>query len=153
MHGWELSRKRRPGRRSALRAAIVLALVAAAAVFGLAVHARSGDATKPRKADLAAAVAHNYRVLSPAQSRTLIAYSRKVYACVKSRGFPIGAPKPDRTKVVMRLNATADANVRALMACDGEVGAPPPRASLQARNGVIVLYLPRRCLLDKHAAA
>ena len=32
--------------------------------------------------------------------------------------------------------------------CEPEVGPPPPGASLQARDDQILVYLPKRCLLD-----
>jgi hypothetical protein len=37
--------------------------------------------------------------------------------------------------------------------CGERQGGPPHRSSLQYRPGEIVLYLPKRCLLDKKVAA
>jgi hypothetical protein len=43
---------------------------------------------------------------------------------------------------------TADALLRFMTACDPKVGPPPRRASLQARNGQVLVYVPKRCLLN-----
>jgi len=34
------------------------------------------------------------------------------------------------------------------LACDPEVGPPPSKASLQARQGQVLVYLPKRCLIN-----
>jgi hypothetical protein len=137
---------------SVVRAALVVGVLAIAVAVAVDLVGRVGRGDA-RKTALRAAAAGNYRVLTPAQSRLLMSYSQTVYECVKTAGFPIGTPEPARTRIVMRLKGDAHANVQALMACDREVGPPPPRASLQARDGMIVLYLPRRCLLDEHVTA
>jgi hypothetical protein len=45
-------------------------------------------------------------------------------------------------------NRSARELMELLTTCSGTVGPPPPNASLQARQGLILVYLPKQCLLD-----
>jgi hypothetical protein len=94
-------------------------------------------------------VAHNYVVLSPSESRKLVSYARTEYRCLVAHGARLSAPKASRTRITMSAPGyTARELVGYMQACDAKVGAPPPRSSLQARNGVVLVYLPKECLLD-----
>jgi hypothetical protein len=59
--------------------------------------------------------------------------------------------------VEIRMALQESVDVQNLLAdtetCGEAQGGPPHRSSLQYRPGEIVLYLPKRCLLDKKVAA
>ena len=129
---------------------LVLGIVVGAVVAGslalVASRRSDGDRAQPTLAERAA---KNYRVLSKTESRVLVRYAERVYRCVVARGAKVGAPVASSTRIRMAAETlSADELLRYLTACDPEVGPPPPRSSLQARNGQILVYLPKQCLLD-----
>jgi hypothetical protein len=132
-----------------LTAAATIAVVVAVASRDDA-PTRSSPPPKPTYAELAAA---NYRVLSAAQSRRLLAFAEAFQACMTRRGLALGRPRPQPTKIVMRLAAGVDGPdvARLSVRCADPLGGPPPGSSLvQHRGGkTIELYLPKRCLLDR----
>jgi hypothetical protein len=125
-------------------------LVAEPAAAFLAAHRSEGtEGARPTLAQLAA---KNYRTLSVAESRRLLRYARREYACLASHGAPVSPPVASRPRITMRApNRSAGALVSFMTACDPAVGPPPPGASLQARPGQVLVYLPKRCLLDPTA--
>jgi hypothetical protein len=127
--------------------AFLAVLVAApTAAFVAARWTSHGDAAKPSLAQLAA---KNYRTLSAAESRRLLRYAQTEYRCLVAHGATIAAPVASRTRITMAApDRSADELLQLMMACDPKVGAPPPGASLQARAGQVLVYLPKRCLLD-----
>jgi hypothetical protein len=131
------------------RRLVVLAVAAAApaAVLGAVLVLRHGE--RPHRPTLAELAATNYRTLSRAESRRLVAYADSEYRCLVSRGVRLAAPVASRTRITMRAPGwSARQLADATLPCDSEVGPPPPRASLQARPHELVLYLPKRCLLN-----
>jgi hypothetical protein len=129
------------GRRLAVLGALAVALAAA-----IAIASHRGTSAKPTVAELAA---HNYRTLSRHQSRLLVRFARREYACLASRGLELSAPVVSRTRITMNApGKAARALGSLLLACDPSVGAPPAGASLQARDGEVLVYLPKRCLID-----
>jgi hypothetical protein len=105
--------------------------------------------SRPTLAQLAA---KNYRVLTKDQSRTLIRYAEGIHRCVVGHGAKIARPVAAATRITMRAaGQSAKTLVHLLMACNPTVGAPPAKASLQARTGAVLVYLPKQCLLDPTA--
>ena len=108
-----------------------------------------GPGDKTNAPSFAERVAKNYRVLTKAQSRALIQYAENVHDCVVAHGGKVAAPVATRTRITMSApGQSADDLLAVLMKCDPTVGAPPPKSSLQARRGRILVYVPRQCLLD-----
>ena len=133
---------------------LVFLAVLVAAPVGAYVAARwtsDSDGTQPSLAQLAA---KNYRTLSAAESRRLVRYAEREYRCIVAQDAAIGVPVASRTRITMAApHRSADELVRLMTVCDPEVGAPPPGASLQARAGQVLVYLPKRCLLDPSEVA
>jgi hypothetical protein len=131
------------------------ALVVATAVVAIVLHERGGSGPGQTYADLVRA---NYRVLSTAQSRRLLTFARDFRSCVDGRGIGLGRPSASKTKITMRVpvGTERDRLLRVGVACGKVVGDPPPGASLQVYQrtspGLVVLYLPKRCLLDPNVA-
>jgi hypothetical protein len=74
------------------------------------------------------------------------------------KGIALGDPQPSATKIVMRLPRAVPSETRLLhatVACAEPLGGPPKGSSLvQPKGGLTMeLYLPKRCLLDRKAAA
>jgi hypothetical protein len=131
---------------------IVFLAVLVAAPTGAYLAARWASHTDRAQPSLAQLAAKNYRTLSVAESRRLLRYAETEYRCIVAHGGQITAPVASRTRITMRApDRSADELVRLMTACDSEVGAPPPGASLQARTGQVLVYLPKRCLLDPTA--
>src|SRR5207248_9568040 len=97
--------------------------------------------------------AANYRTLTPKQSTRLLRFASAFRSCMAGRGIDFVAPEPHPTKIVLRVatKPNPDALGVSTVACGDRLGGPPPNSSLQTQNwrsGVIVLYLPKQCLLD-----
>jgi hypothetical protein len=134
------SRKRR------LAAAVVIAIAIAAAAGAFAALQSSGESSRPTFAER---VAKNYRILTRAESRTLVKYAGSVYRCVTAHGANVGRPVASSKRILISApHRSADALLRYLTACDAEVGPPPLKATLQARPGQILVYFPKQCLLS-----
>jgi hypothetical protein len=130
---------------------LIVGIGAAGAVVALAVglFGRNDPRPAPTLAELAA---HNYRVLSKTDSRALVRYAERVHGCLVAHGAAISEPVTSRTRITMRApGASARELAQRIVACDSSVGPPPAKASLQARAGQVVVYLPKRCLLDPTA--
>jgi hypothetical protein len=128
---------------------IVFAAVLIGAPIVAFAAARLSNDGSPRPPTLAELAAKNYRTLSAAESRRLLRYAQHEYRCVVSHDTAIAAPVPSRTRIMMKArHRSANQLVRLMTACDPKVGPPPPGASLQARNEQILVYLPKRCLLN-----
>jgi hypothetical protein len=131
------------------RKAFLLAAVLVAAPTAAFVAARLTSDSGKRQPSLSELAAKNYRTLSVAESRRLLRYAEREYRCLVAHGETIAAPVASRTRITMTARGrSADELIRSMTACDPEVGAPPPRASLQARRGQVLVYVPKRCLLD-----
>ena len=127
---------------------LLLAAAGALAVVLLTTFVRHGERVPP-SASLAEAAAHNYRTLSVAESRTLMRYAQQEYRCLTSRGARVSRPVPSRIRIVIAApNRSARELARLELACDPAVGPPPAKATLQARKGLVLVYLQKFCLLD-----
>ena len=123
-----------------------VALCALLATVAVVASRTSADTSRPTLAELAA---KNYRTLTKSESRTLVTYADHVYRCVTAHGAKVAAPVASSTRIVMSApHRSARTLLGYLTACDDTVGPPPPNASLQARAGQILVYLPKQCLLD-----
>lgn len=124
----------------------ILGVVLAGALTVLVFRGRDDGAHRPSLAELAA---KNYRTPSPKQSRTLVRYAEKEYRCLVEHGGAVSPPVASSTRISMQAPAqSAHELARLQLACDPEVGPPPQQASLQARPGLVLVYLPKRCLLS-----
>jgi hypothetical protein len=99
-------------------------------------------------------VAENYKVLRPEQSRRLLRFARAWHACVAAH-VRLGEPKAMPTRITMALPGSgtlpSPAVLRLGARCGERLGDPPSGSSLQFRPHVVVLYLPKRCLLDRQS--
>lgn len=93
--------------------------------------------------------------LTAAESSRLVEWAQTFRSCMLTKGNALGPLETSETQIRMALAASID--VEQLLAdtedCGEAQGGPPHRSSLQYRPGEIVLYLPKRCLLDKKVAA
>jgi hypothetical protein len=93
--------------------------------------------------------------LTAAESSRLVEWAETFRSCMLAKGNALGPLETSETQIRMALAASID--VDQLLAdtesCGEAGGGPPHRSSLQYRPGEIVLYLPKRCLLDKKVAA
>jgi hypothetical protein len=129
-------------RRLALLATLALGL-------GAAIAFESFQADGGGRQTLAELAANNYRTLSRHESRLLVRFAAREYRCLVSKGLHVSAPVVSRTRITMRApGRSARSLARLELACDPQVGPPPARATLQARDGQVLVYLPKRCLID-----
>ena len=134
-------------------------LFAAAAAFGVGAAAaliatRGGSSPTQTHAAAPAAkatFASNQIRLSHAESVRLVGWAVRLRACVARRGVVLAAPVAHAKEIDLEIVRAPDrrAMMRSVVACGDALGEPPRRSSLQLRPGKLVLYLPRRCLLDK----
>jgi hypothetical protein len=141
--------------RRTLIVGVVVAVVLAAMVVrerqARPKHAPALPATAARRYQQLAAA--NHRTLTRKQSARLLRFASAFRSCMAGRGIDFAAPEPQATKIVLRvatrpIPATIGAST---VACGERLGGPPPDSSLQTPNwqsGLIVLYLPKQCLLD-----
>jgi hypothetical protein len=144
-----------------MRALLIVAAggILVAAVLVLVDH-RPSAPTRPQAAvtdSYARLVAANYRVLTPAQTQRLLRFSNVLHDCLAKRGFEVGRPVAANTRIELAIPADADRHrlSAAAIACGDQLGGPPTGASLQLRPHVrsLLLYLPKRCLLDRKTVA
>jgi len=95
-------------------------------------------------------VAANYKVLHPRQTRRLMRFADAFRACMVAAHVPLGEPKALPTRIVMSRPAGTPLGtlLRLTPRCGAKLGDPPPGSSLLLRKHAIVLFLPKRCLLD-----
>ena len=110
-----------------------------------------GSRTSPS----AAPPSSNQKVLTRAQSERLVRWAGSLRSCLRQRGYPVGAVKLARTRIELAVPEGTEfhALVGAGVACGEALGDPPPASSLQTFADRIVLYLPKRCLLDPNVSA
>jgi len=97
----------------------------------------------------------NEKVLTRAQSEHLVRWAAAFRACLAQRGYALGDVELARTRIELAVprGAAFQSLVRAGIACGDSLGGPPPASSLQTFARRIVLYLPKRCLLDPNVTA
>ena len=134
---------------------------AAAALVGVGVAAAviasrdGGPAATPSSTAAAPAAkatpVSNQIRLSHAESVRLLDWAERLRSCVSRRGVVLGAPVPHEAEIDMaiRRGPTGHALLMRVVACGDALGEPPRKSSLQLRGRRLVLYLPKRCLLDK----
>jgi hypothetical protein len=127
------------------------ALAAAGLLAGCG--ATSGVSTR---ATTNASSSGNERVLSAADSERLVSWLRRFRSCLARRGIETGAIVVTRHELSLpaKTHLRAAALVSRSLPCGEALGDPPTDSSLQVRPGEnrIVLYLPKRCLLDPKVA-
>jgi hypothetical protein len=141
-------------RRTALffAAAALVGVGVAAAV--IASRGGSGTAARPTPSSTPKAAAtpvSNQIRLSHAESVRLVDWAARFRACMGRRGVVLGPPVPHETEIdlAIRRGPTEHALLRLVPACGDALGGPPRKSSLQVRARRLVLFLPKRCLLDK----
>ncbi len=110
--------------------------------------------TKP-KPTYAQLVEANYKILTRKQTARLLQFASDFRSCMHGHGVDLGSPRPLITRIELALPANVDRHKvgKVGLACGEALGGPPANSSLQTFRRVdddnaIVLYLPRRCLLD-----
>jgi hypothetical protein len=134
-----------------MRRGLVLLLVAGllAPAALAAAYALRSEPARTVAPSLEVLAAKNYRTLTKSESRTLVRYAAAVHRCVAAEARGIAPPVASATRILMRApNRSAHELVELLTTCNGPVGPPPAKASLQARDGLILVYVPEQCLLD-----
>src|SRR5207244_7356498 len=127
--------------------------LAAALAVAFAIESFRGNDTGS-SASVAQLAAHNYRILSRHDSRAVVRFADREYRCLASKGVNVSAPVTSRTRIAMLAPRESAASLaRRQLQCDPRVGAPPARAALQARQGEVLVFLPKRCLMDPTASS
>ena len=136
-------------------------MLSAAAVLGLGTAAtvlatRDDAPSAPRKAAAAKATPIDNRFrLSRAESLRLVDWAARFRSCMVRRGVVLGAPvaHPKQIDLAFVRVPARPVLMREVATCGDSLGEPPRRSSLQLRPGKLVLYLPKRCLLDKRVVS
>jgi hypothetical protein len=133
-------------------------MLAAFAVTGVLVSAACGGSSHATKgsAPFATSTTDSNQIrLTAGESMRLVGWAETFRACMVGRGIALGPLEKSETQI--RLGLPASLSVKRVVAetnvCGEDQGGPPHRSSLQYRPGEIVLYLPKRCLLDEKVAA
>ena len=144
-------------RRTALllfAAAAAIGVGAAAAVIATRDEARPARQRTSAAPAKATPIDNRFR-LSRAESERLVDWAARFRSCMVRRGVVLSAPVAHPKQIDLRIvRAPArPALMRSVPACGDALGEPPRRSSLQLRPGKLVLYLPKRCLLDKRVVS
>jgi hypothetical protein len=140
------------------RGALIAGVLAALILAALLVHERRSrpNHAPPPPARAAKAyqqlAAANYRTLTPNQSSRLLRFATAFRSCMAGRGIELTVPEAHPTKILLHVKtkpipATIGAST---VACGDRLGRPLPNSSLVTpgwHTGLIVLYLPKQCLL------
>jgi hypothetical protein len=95
----------------------------------------------------------NQQVLTVRESQHVVSWSAELRSCLLSRHLDVGRLLVSRTQVQIPVMHGAWRTIlRNLLACAEPLGGPPARSSVQAFADKVVVYLPKRCLLDKKVA-
>jgi hypothetical protein len=89
----------------------------------------------------------NYKPLDLAQSQRLLRLGRGIRACL-AQSFAVGPLKVLPTRIQFSVQAAPRAVAQADVSCVQKTGPPPADASLQVRGHLVLLYLPKYCILD-----
>jgi hypothetical protein len=141
------------------RRALIGWVLAAAILAALVVHERqSRPKHAPAPVRTAATtyqrlVAANYRTLTPKQTARLLHFATAFRSCMAGRGIDLTIPEPQATKIVFRvMTKPIPPSIRtATVGCGDQLGGPPAGSALQTprwQSCLLVLYLPKQCLLD-----
>ena len=136
------------------RSAVVLSLSVLLLACGACGGQSSAPAPEAEKPTATSGDGNQIR-LTAAESTRLVDWAKTFRSCMRSKDNALGPLETSETQIRMALSGSVD--VEKLLAdtesCGEAQGGPPHRSSLQYRPGEIVLYLPKRCLLDKKVAA
>jgi hypothetical protein len=93
--------------------------------------------------------------LTPAESLRLVAWAGTFRTCMISEGASLGPLEKSETQIRMEVPASVVVSdlLEETNVCGERQGGPPHRSSVQYRPGEIIIYLPKRCLLDKKVVA
>jgi hypothetical protein len=142
-------------RRRALLFAAAAAIGVGAAAAVIATRGGSHPVRETAAPSAKATLASNQIRLSHAQSVRLVDWADRFRACMARRGVVLAAPVAHEKEIdlaIVRAPARPAMN-RSVFTCGDALGEPPRSSSLQLRPGKLILYLPRRCLLDKKVAS
>jgi hypothetical protein len=131
------------------------ALAAFVAIAGVAAGCGGSAPSAAPDASYQRLIAANYKTLTRRQSQRLLDYAEAMHTCLRKR-IAIGSPQASPTRIAMALGdpVPAPAAVARLgVRCAARVGEPPAGSSLQVRGNEVLIYLPRRCILDRKVAA
>jgi hypothetical protein len=97
----------------------------------------------------------NEKVLTRAQSERLVRWAGEFRSCLEQRGYAIGEVELAKTRIELAVppGTAFQPLLHDGVACGESLGDPPPASSLQTFPRRIVLYLPKRCLLDPNVTA
>jgi len=147
-------------RPAAVLSLLILALGCAACGEGSSAEAPKGGTPATAPAPVGGTPAtttgdDNQIRLTAAESSRLVAWAETFRGCMTENDIALGPLEKSETQIRMGLSASADVDLvlKGTERCGEAQGGPPQRSSLQYRPGEIVLYLPKRCLLDKKVAA
>jgi hypothetical protein len=90
----------------------------------------------------------NEKVLSRKRSERLVDWAESLRGCLVRRGFHVREPAASSRQVDIVVERPRTGLETATYECGDPLGGPPPGASLQLSQKGLVLYLPKRCLLD-----
>jgi len=132
-------------RSSGMLAAFAVTGVLLSAACGGSPHSTSNPASRPTST-----TDSNQIRLTASESARLVTWAETFRACMVERGIALGSLEKSETQIRMALPASI--SIKRVLAetsvCGERQGGPPHRSSLQYRPGEVVLYLPKRCLLD-----
>jgi hypothetical protein len=108
-----------------------------------------------RTATSAGPPSSNQKVLTRAQSERLVRWAGSFRSCLQRRGMSLGPVHLARTRIELAVPQGTEfhALLREGVSCGEALGGPPPASSLQTFARRVVLYLPKRCLLDPNVTA
>jgi hypothetical protein len=134
-------------RESVAAGALISLLVVAASACG-------GSTEDSRRAAATDALTSNERRLSRAESQRFVEWAAAFRACLLAHGAPVAPLTKTETHIEMHVPGELRAAdvVPNLAACAQQQGGPPKNTSVQWRPGKVLLYLPKRCLLDPKVA-
>jgi hypothetical protein len=143
--------------RTGMAATAVAVVFAALLCLGCGENVAGGPkpaASREGAAGVPERVRRNQIVLTAKQSRALLAWSRRFRGCLASRGIHTSV-HVTRREISMAVTPAAPKRklLRLVPTCAERFGGPPRRASLQVFESLLVLYLPKQCLLDAKVAA
>jgi hypothetical protein len=97
----------------------------------------------------------NQIVLNRSDSLRLLRWAGRFQACMVRQDVAVGRPEASSKQITMTLRPGGTLRrvvLRKGIACGERLGDPPSDSSLQMFAHEIVLYLPKRCLLDPGVA-
>ena len=142
-------------RRRPLLAAVAAVLVGAGVAAAVIATRDGGDGRPPAPAPAGKATPVSNQIrLGRAESLRLVTWADLFRACMAHRGVALAEPvvHPREIDLALERRAADEALATKVVACGDALGEPPRDSSLQLRPGKLVLYLPRRCLLDAKVA-